>query len=162
MSKVFVIDGEPYMACQPSEALHKSTLVKRVINSEDTFAVNMTTGILTIVSKTRLIEAGYFRDELGNFLSEKRIKEAKPLVIQASNGRVTENKLHLSNDFNQGITTLYEEFVNKPREIARLYVFSNFRVNPVNFLASDSWISYIEKVRKLYTASHVASQKTYS
>lgn len=162
MSKIFVLDGEPYMACHPAEALHKSTLVKRVINSEDTFAVSMVTNRLTIVSKTRLIEAGYIRDELGNFLSEERIRQNKPLVIQASNGKVTSGKMTLDNNYNDAIGQLYNEFINTPREQARLYVFSNFRVAPVNMLHNDSWTTYLEKVRRHFSESHIAAQKSYS
>ena len=46
---IFVYDGEPYMRITPCKNLFRSTTVYEVVNRGDFFAVNMNTGVFTIL-----------------------------------------------------------------------------------------------------------------
>ena len=48
-SKVFVYEGRPFMKIIPSKALFRSTTIHEVVNRGDIFALNLATGIFTIL-----------------------------------------------------------------------------------------------------------------
>jgi hypothetical protein len=49
MSRIFVFEGRPFMRVTPAKHLFHSTTVHEVVNRGDFFAVNLATGVLTIL-----------------------------------------------------------------------------------------------------------------
>jgi hypothetical protein len=47
--KVFVYQDRPFMKVVPSKALFRSTTIHEVVTRGDIFAVNLSTGILTVL-----------------------------------------------------------------------------------------------------------------
>ena len=54
--KIFMHNGEPYMRVYPSKRLFNSTMVWEVVNRGDFFAVNMLTGVFTVLPMSALVE----------------------------------------------------------------------------------------------------------
>ena len=146
LSNVFSLYNDNFAKIEPAHALLSSSTIKSAVDRGGVFAVNLRTGVFTIVSKSRLATCGLTVAAQGNVVrSESKDTPAFTMVTK-------EGRQELPADFNKAILVL-EEYAPQVD-----MVFSDQAVTPAG-RAQLSWAEFAEKVRRLYQASYREKMK---
>ena len=146
LSNVFSLYNDNFAKITPADSLHSSSTIKQAAARGSVFAVNLRTGVFTIVSASRLATCGLAIDAAGNVVRNETL--AEPLfTVVTKEGRET-----LPGDYNKALVVL--EQLGPTVEM----VFSDQPVTPAG-RANLHWDDFVEKVRRLYQASYREKMK---
>lgn len=146
LSNVFSLYNDNFAKITPADSLLSSSTIKQAAARGSVFAVNLRTGVFTIVSASRLATCGLAIDAAGNVVRNEPL--AKPLfTVVTKEGRET-----LPVDYSEALVVL--EQLGPTVEM----VFSDQPVTPAG-RANLHWDDFVEKVRRLYQASYREKMK---
>lgn len=146
LSNVFSLYNDNFAKITPADSLLSSSTIKQAAARGSVFAVNLRTGVFTIVSASRLATCGLAIDAAGNVVRNETL--AEPLfTVVTKEGRET-----LPGDYNKALVVL--EQLGPTVEM----VFSDQPVTPAG-RANLHWVDFVEKVRRLYQASYREKMK---
>lgn len=146
LSNVFSLYNDNFAKITPADSLLSSSTIKQAAARGSVFAVNLRTGVFTIVSASRLATCGLAIDAAGNVVRNETLAEPLFTVI-TKEGRET-----LPGDCNKALVVL--EQLGPTVEM----VFSDQPVTPAG-RANLHWDGFVEKVRRLYQASYREKMK---
>lgn len=146
LSNVFSLYNDNFAKITPADSLLSSSTIKQAAARGSVFAVNLRTGVFTIVTASRLATYGLAIDAAGNVVRNETL--AGPLfTVVTKEGRET-----LPGDYNKALVVL--EQLGPTVEM----VFSDQPVTPAG-RANLHWDDFVEKVRRLYQASYREKMK---
>ena len=146
LSNVFPLYNDNFARITPADSLFSSSTIKQAAARGSVFAVNLRTGVFTIVSASRLATCGLAIDAAGNVVRNETL--AEPLfTVVTKEGRET-----LPGDCNKALVVL--EQLGPTVEL----VFSDQPVTLVG-RANLHWDDFVKKVRRLYQASYREKMK---
>ena len=146
LSNVFSLYNDNFAKITPADALLSSSTIKQAASRGSVFAVNLRTGVFTIVSASRLAACGLAIDAYGNVVRNETLAEPIFTVV-TKEGRET-----LPGDYNKALVVLEQLRPNVEM------VFSDQPVTPVG-RANFHWDDFVEKVRRFYQASYREKMK---
>ena len=147
LSNIFSLYNDNFAKIEPAPALFSSSTIKSAVDRGGVFAVNLRTGVFTIVSKARLATCGLAVDAQGNVVRSEG-KDAPAFTMVTKGGRQ-----ELPADFSEAILVLEEYALHVDM------VFSDQPVTPAG-RANLRWDDFLEKVRRLYVASYREKMKS--
>ena len=147
LSNVFSLYNDNFAKITPADSLlSHSAVMKQAAARGSVFAVNLRTGVFTIVAASRLATCGLTVDAQGNVVRNETL--AEPLfTVVTKEGRET-----LPGDCHKALVVL--EQLGPTVEM----VFSDQPVTPAG-RANLHWDDFLEKVRRLYQASYREKMK---
>lgn len=146
LSNVFSLYNDNFAKITPADSLLSSRMIEQAAARRSVFAVNLRTGVFTIVTASRLATYGLAIDAAGNVVRNETL--AEPLfTVVTKEGRET-----LPGDYNKALVVL--EQLGPTVEM----VFSDQPVTPAG-RANLHWDDFVEKVRRLYQASYREKMK---
>lgn len=146
LSNVFSLYNDNFAKITPTDALLSSSTIKQAFDRGSVFAVNLRTGVFTIVSASRLATCGLAIDAHGNVI-RKELNDAPVFTVVTKEGRET-----LPIDYNNALVVLLQLGPNVEM------VYSDQPVPPAG-RANLQWEDYVEKIRRLYQASYREKMK---
>jgi hypothetical protein len=148
LSNVFSLYNDSFAKITPADSLLSISAIKQAAARGSVFAVNLRTGVFTIVSASRLATCGLAIDAAGNVVRNETL--AKPLfTVITKEGRET-----LPGDYNKALVVL--EKLGPTVEM----VFSDQPVTALAWRPHLHWDDFVEKVRRLYQASYREKMKS--
>ena len=149
LSNIFSLYNDNFAKITPADSLlSHSAVMKQAAARGSVFAVNLRTGVFTIVSASRLAACGLTVDAQGNVVRSES-KDAPVFTMVTKGGRQK-----LPADFSEAILVLEEYALHVDM------VFSDQAVTPAAFVREQlSWAEFAEKVRRLYVASYREKMK---
>ena len=146
LSNIFSLYDDNFAKITPADSLLSISAIKQAAARGSVFAVNLRTGVFTIVSASRLATCGLAIDAAGNVVRNETLAEPLFTVI-TKGGRET-----LPGDYNKALVVL--KLLGPTVEM----VFSDQPVTPAG-RANLHWVDFVEKVRRLYHASYREKMK---
>ena len=146
LSNIFSLYNDNFAKITPADSLLSSSTIKQAAARGSVFAVNLRTGVFTIVSKSRLATCGLTVDAQGNVIRSES-KDTPVFTMVTKGGRQK-----LPADFSEAILVLEEYALHVDM------VFSDQPVTPAG-RANLHWDDFLEKVRRLYQASYREKMK---
>ena len=147
LSNIFSLYNDNFAKITPADSLlSHSAVMKQAAARGSVFAVNLRTGVFTIVSASRLATYGLTVDAQGNVVRSES-KDAPVFTMVTKGGRQK-----LPADFSEAILVLEEYALHVDM------VFSDQPVTPAG-RANLHWVDFVEKVRRLYMASYREKRK---
>ena len=161
LSNVFSLYNDNFAKITPADSLLSSSIVRHAASRGSVFAVNLRTGVFTIVSASRLATCGLAIDAAGNVVRNETLA-----AIDAA-GNVVRNETLAEPLFTaftkKGCKTLPGDY-NKALVVLKQLgptvemVYSDQPVRPAG-RANLHWDDFVEKVRRLYQASYREKMK---
>ena len=147
LSNIFSLYNDNFAKITPADSLlSHSAVMKQAVARGSVFAVNLRTGVFTIVAASRLATCGLTVDAQGNVVRSES-KDAPVFTMVTKGGRQK-----LPADFSEAILVLEEYALHVDM------VFSDQAVTPAG-RANLHWDDFLEKVRRLYQASYREKMK---
>ena len=146
LSNIFSLYNDNFAKITPANSLLSSSTIKSVVGRGGVFAVNLRTGVFTIVSKSRLATCGLTVDAQGNVVRSE--SKDPPVFTMVTKG----GRQKLPDVFSEAILVLEECDLHVDM------VFSDQPVTPAG-RANLHWDDFVEEVRRLYQASYHEKMK---
>ena len=146
LSNVFPLYNDNFAKITPADSLLSRNPFKQAAARGSVFAVNLRTGVFTIVSASRLATYGLAIDADGNVVRNGSVDEPVFSVI------TKEGRESLPGDYSKALVVL--EQLGPTVEM----VYSDQPVTPAG-RANLPWEGFVEKVRRLYQASYREKMK---
>ena len=146
LSNIFSLYNDNFAKITPADSLLSSSTIKQATARGSVFAVNLRTGVFTIVSASRLATCGLAIDAHGNVVRNGSVDEPVFSVI------TKEGRESLPGDYNKALVVLKQ--LGPTVEM----VYSDQPVTPAG-RANLHWVDFVKKVRRLYQASYREKMK---